>query len=78
MGVSAEQQLAVHSQHGRAELTTLAPAACIGTNCVQRSNRLQTKASAVFMIQILCDPKVLAKLMLPSICQFLVCRFWLQ
>jgi hypothetical protein len=33
-----------------AELTTLAPAAPVWTNGVQRSNRLQTKASAVFMV----------------------------
>jgi hypothetical protein len=50
VGVSAEQQLS-SQQQARAEPTSLAPVTPARTNCVQRSNRLQTTASAVFMMR---------------------------
>ena len=51
LGISAEQH-ADTQQHVGAELATLAPAAPVWTNSVPRSNRLQTTASAVFMVAI--------------------------
>jgi hypothetical protein len=71
-GLSVAQQAALlQSQAGHAEHTSPVSAAPAGMTRIQTSSRLQTSASAVFMLQLSCVLTGLAALILLSAYQFL-------